>query len=229
MAITLALLVAPAAGWSIQDDGSKRPAPAIQEKSLPGHEDPRPQAPEVPGDPGADPDLDSGWLLLSARAGAWLHPEFEARTALGSREIKRGHLAMAGLELGWRSGPWSAALSFDTAAADDVTAWLGGARLGASVFLPVDDYLAVPLEAGISAGVLGGRLEVDQSGFGDFDPAWGFLTRGDLSAWLSDELSVSLWAEYRHIEFEYDREVLSGNRYAIGPSVALGISMAFLF
>jgi len=168
-------------------------------------------------------------IWAGVRGGAWIHPEFEAVTPQGARRIKGAALGEGGVDLGYRVEAWSIWLSFDYAMGDDIEVILAGAHLGYATELPLDEILPFPVWAQGSLGGIGGRLDVDLSGFGDFDPAWGFQARLQLSAAFADGLEASLWMDYRIISFEYEEATISGDDEAFGSTFALGGALTVRF
>jgi len=210
----LAASLVLAVSWAIQEEPPSKP----QEEAKP--------------EPVQEPlpvELAAEVWSIGFRAGAWTHAAFEASTALGRREIEKETLAEVGLNAGYRSGPWFARLSLDLAGTEDVAVVLGGFHVGLAEPLPVEDLVGVPVLAGLSAGLIGGRLEVDEPGFGDFEPGWGFQAELELSALLSEGVQVSLWLAYRSIEFEFKEDIQSGDSEAVGSSFALGGALSLRF
>ena len=173
--------------------------------------------------------FEGGALHLAMRVGAWFTPEFEALTPLGGRRIREQSIGDAGVDLGMHLGHVSLRASIDVGFGDDVTALVGGLHLGIADKLPLEDVLPCPLVAEGSIGLLAGKLDVDASGFGDFDPAIGFQARLELAVPISPCSRVSLWLDYRRLDFEFDETVLSGDDEAFGSTFALGAGFTLRF
>jgi len=162
-------------------------------------------------------------IFATARVGAWRHGAFDAQTTLGRREIESGFLALGGLDLGARYHQLTGWLSLDYGDGDDLSVAALGAHIGWR------ERLSESLWGMLSTGLLAARLDVDASGFGDFDPALGLQLRGELSTLLGSATRVSLWADYRQLGFDYDEPTLSGDDEAFGPTFAFGGSLSIRF
>lgn len=131
-----------------------------------------------------------------------------------------------GLDLEARGQGWTLRASFDVAQGDDLSSWIAGAHVGR---VQPFNVASVPPTVGLSAGIIGGELEVDVSGFGDFERAVGFQVRGDLTVPLGASTGVAFWADYRSLNFDFDVIVLSGDRKAFGSTYALGGALVMRF
>lgn len=168
--------------------------------------------------------------FLEVRTGAWFHRAFQAETAQGSRRIRNQALFDAGFDLGYRLEPFTFRASLDYAGAKALDGWIFGAGVGILEPLPVlEDALDLPLLVEISVGAARGSMTVDLTGFGNFDPAWGFEARAQFLAPLQPGVLVSLWAEFRSFALSYEGMILAGDRKAFGPSVVLGVALVFSF
>lgn len=173
--------------------------------------------------------FEGGALHLAMRVGVWFTPEFESLTPRGGRRIREQSMGDAGVDLGMYLGHLSLRASFDAGFGDDVTALVGGVHLGVADKLPLEDVLPCTLLAEGSIGLLAGNLNVDASGFGDFDPAIGFQARLELAVPVSPRSRVSLWLDYRRLDFEFDETVLVGDDEAFGSTFALGVALTLRF
>ena len=175
----------------------------------------------VPAEPrGGEPCSE---IFATARAGAWRHGAFDAQTPAGRREIEPGLIGLGGLDLGGRFHQLLGWPSIDYASGDPLTLAAAGAHVGWRQRLGES-----PLWAGLSGGLLAGRLEVDVSGFGDFDAAVGLQGRGELSTLLGST-RLALWGDVRRLSFAYDEPTLSGDDEAFGATFAFGAAMTLRF
>jgi hypothetical protein len=163
--------------------------------------------------------------LVDVRAGVAVLSlgSFSARTPLGLREIEDDLLAEAHLELGLDWEGWGLHLGGAAAGADDVqvrTAWL---RVSTPSLFGGD--IAVRL----SGGVLLGSLEIDEPGFGDFEPAVGYLARLSIETPRMSSLALAAWADLRGLEFDYDEPTLSEDASIGALSFAIGLSAGLRF
>jgi hypothetical protein len=88
---------------------------------------------------------------------------------------------------------------------------------------------ALPHEITAYAGGLWGQLEVRQTGFGDFDDAWGFAAGLEFTWFLHQRWTFSLIGEYRHLKFGYEPDVVSGDDSIGGSGVWGGASIDVRF
>jgi hypothetical protein len=87
----------------------------------------------------------------------------------------------------------------------------------------------VPDEVMAYAGVLVGRVKVDETDFGTFDRSVGFGGGFTFGWTLSPHCIVQFYAEYRNLSFDYNRSVLSGDDKIGGSSVWLGAGIDYRF
>lgn len=186
-------------------------------------EEPSDITPQVP------PTSSEGRLLLWARGGAWFIKDFEADTSNGIRKVSGASLPDLGLDFGYAFGHWAVHLSADWARSGDVSLAIGGLHVGATTLLPLEEILSFPVAAHFSMGVIAGHLEIDSGGFGDFEDAVGFQARLLFVTRILEGTGVSLWMDYRHIAFDYEEAVFSGDENAVESSFALGGSVVFRF
>ncbi len=167
--------------------------------------------------------------FVALRAGGSRFPEFDALTAQGRRTIDSGVLFDAGLDAGMS---WSGFLVFatvDLARSPDLDMFISG--LHAGLQWPWDEPHREPpfLRGSLSAGVLYGTLETDESAFGEFEAAIGFQIRAAVSLQITSALEAGLWLEVRHLGFEYEDDVIQGDRSAGGVLPTAGLSLGFRF
>jgi hypothetical protein len=79
----------------------------------------------------------------------------------------------------------------------------------------------LPHEVTVYAGGLWSTAEARDDRFGDFDEAWGFSAGLQFTWFLSRTWAFSLAAEYRHLRYDYEEEVNSGDT-KLGGSGAWG-------
>ncbi|HYE98016.1 MAG TPA: hypothetical protein VEJ18_03850, partial [Planctomycetota bacterium] len=199
----------------------------LRQDKPPSPEFPVPQEVVEPATtPAPDEFNDIDGLRAAVRGGAWFVPEFEAQTAGGRRRLKSTSMGDVGLDLDARWAAWLLRVSFDAAQGDDLSVRLGGLHVGRVESL---EGLGLPVTVAGSVGVIAGALDVDVAGFGDFDRAVGFQARGELTWPTTGRWGVSLWADYRRLDIEYEEPVLSGDDEAWGSTVALGGALIVRF
>ena len=171
-----------------------------------------------------EPDPDRPYFFATLRGGAIFDTlSFDALTTVGPRELKAGTLGIARIELGAAlSDAFYAAVAVEAGLGDEVRTITGEAALGCRV-------IAGDIELRAQVGALGSKVDVDVSGFGDFDPAFGVRAALDAGFHLSDTLRLSLGVEFRHLSYDWSDEVISGDREASGQGVGLtfGLSLDF--
>ena len=181
-------------------------------------------------DPPPDPEPGS---FLRLRMGAWAGRgfEFEADRAGGVRVTSDGStMASAGIDVGTEL--YRGVILFGTveeSAARNQRARAAGAYLGYRERPAESIGRGVPDEVTLYAGGLWGSFEVDESGFGDFDDAFGFGGGIELAWRLGRSSAISLLAEYRFLEFDYEPDVTGGDTKAGGSTGWLGIGIDLRF
>ncbi|HEX7902007.1 MAG TPA: hypothetical protein VF950_29880 [Planctomycetota bacterium] len=163
--------------------------------------------------------------LIDVRAGVGvlLLDGFQADTPLGTREIESDPLALASLELGLDWEGWGISLGGAVAGTGDVQARLGWLRLATPALLEL------PVALRVSAGPVAGTLDIDASGFGDFEPGLGFLARVSLETRRESPLTLALWVDALALEFDYDEPTLSGDKGVGSFGLAVGLSAGLRF
>jgi hypothetical protein len=170
---------------------------------------------------------------LRFRAGVWASRgfSFEAiRPNATQVKIDEEVLPAAGLDLGLVvADKFLVFLSGDYAGTDDIALPALGAGIGYREVRKADSARGVPDEVSVYAGGFYGRFEVDAEDFGDFDDAVGFRA-GLALTWIpSRGSSIGVVAEYRLVEFDYEEEVLEGDRHAGGSSGWIGAAFDLRF
>ncbi len=171
--------------------------------------------------------------LASARLGVWTGRSFRfeavrpdgtkaasKQQALFSASIMAGaqfyeHLAVQG--------------TFEADLASKITATVGGVYLGWRENPKPRYGKGVPDEVMLYAGVLLGRLEVDQTDFGDFKRGVGFGAGVEFGWELSPHLVIELFAEYRYLKFDYKPTILSGDDHIGGSTGWFGVGLDYRF
>jgi hypothetical protein len=165
---------------------------------------------------------------VGAAAGieAWSHGGFETLAVAGRREIESDLLPSATLELlvGWRG--WDLGVGAALGEGDDLQSRLGWVRLAPPAFL--DGGEALPVQLRGSVGIVGGTVDVDVSGFGDFETSLGAFARLSVETRPS-AAAFAAWADVRALEFDYDEPTLSGDDALGGTTFALGLSVGLRF
>jgi hypothetical protein len=87
----------------------------------------------------------------------------------------------------------------------------------------------VPDEVMVYAGAFWAQFEIEEPGFGDFDDAIGFRAGLTISYFLSPSFSVSAIGEYRLVEFDYEEDVIEGDKQAGGSGAWVGASLDLRF
>jgi hypothetical protein len=148
---------------------------------------------------------------------------FEADTPFGLREVESDPLAQASLELGLDWEGWGIHLGGAVAGAGDVQARLGWLRLSTPALLDL------PVALRVSVGPVAGTLDIDESGFGDFDAGLGFLARVSLETPRESPLCLALWVDALALEFDYDEPTISGDEAFGGLGLSVGLSAGLRF
>lgn len=201
----------------LQDPPEVVPVPAGQE----------PEPTEVVPIPAAVEGHSHGLGDLRAGIGGWIIGEFRARTPLGLRVVEDDLLAEAHLEIGFDWEGWGVYLGGAAAGTGDVQARIGWLRMSTPALLETSAPLPIALR--VSGGVTAGSLDIDESGFGDFEPAVGLLGRISFETPRDNPLALAIWADVRAMEFDYDEPTISGDDSLGGVGFALGLSAGFRF
>jgi hypothetical protein len=163
-------------------------------------------------------------FLPGIRGGGWWMGEFEAVTPAGARRIKSTLFFDAGLDLRAEYGGWTLAATGDYGVAKDLTMTAAGVLIGKCWQLGDSPHYIQ-----LSAGPFFGRLDVSTTGFGDFDSAVGGEVRLSSTVAVHDHIELQLWADYRHLKFDFDETVLSGDKDAGGGTFAVGAGFLMRF
>jgi hypothetical protein len=219
------LIEALAFAFLVQAQGDPKPQedPPTQEKKVPA-EGKKAQEKQDPESPSEEPS--PVHVVAGIRGGAWTLPVFDVMTPAGRRRIDPSLLFDAGVDLGGEYEGWTLGLSGDYGSGKQLRILSGGVLFGPTWVFD-DDPL--PFELRLSAGPSFGRLEVQESDFGNFKSAVGFEARLSAVSWLSRRLGLSLWADYRQMSFKYDGTILSGDSSAGGSMFAMGVGLLMRF
>ena len=171
--------------------------------------------------------------FLRLRAGVWAAGDFafEAIRA-DSTQVKLDDevLPAAGLDLGFIfAEKFLLMFSGDYAATDHVSVPSAGAAIGYLERRRPDSARGVPDEVAVYAGGFWSSFEVDTEGFGDFEDAIGFRAGLSLMWKPSSGVAVGAVGEYRLVEYDYEDEVISGDRHAGGSGVWAGATLDLRF
>lgn len=171
--------------------------------------------------------------FVRVRTGAWVGNgfDFEAiRTDLRQvRSDGNGLFSVAldaGVELVDRVVVFATAEGNFT---NDTRAEIVGAYLGYRDRAGPDAAPEIPDEITLYAGGIWGRYEVEESLFGDFEPAFGFGGGIQVTWYATEALAFSLLGEYRLIEFDYEEPVLVGDTFAGGSTGWVGLALGLRF
>ncbi len=188
-------------------------------------------AADVPAEMQWEDDGFEGFVRL--RAGAWISRgfEFQAVRADSMQVTSTGEgLGSAGVDGGFTIFDHYVLLAtLEQSLTDDVTSRIAGACVGFRERSDPGSPVGVPSEVMLYAGVIWGTFEVDASGFGDFEDAWGFRAGGAFTWQPSPGIAGSLIVEYRLIEFNYEEPVVEGDSHAGGSTVWIGMAVDFRF
>jgi hypothetical protein len=171
--------------------------------------------------------------FVRLRGGAWISRGFEFKT-LRADSIQVSSDGQA-LWSGGADGGFTLLdhyvlfATYEMSLTDDVTSLIAGACVGFRERSDPGSPVAVPSEVMLYAGPIWGTFEIDASGFGDFEDAWGFRAGASFTWQPSPGIAGSLIAEYRVIEFEYELEVAEGDSHAGGSTVWIGMAVDFRF
>lgn len=172
-------------------------------------------------------------VVAIARAGAWTGRDFEfeaTRTDGLVSTSKQTTFFSASVMLGVEIHDHFMLLGMiEGNVGSKITSELAGLYVGWHQ-RPKERYgKGVPDEATVYAGVVGGNLDVDKTNFGDFDTGVGF-GGGITFGWtVTPQMSVELIGEYRFIEFDYEKDVVSGSTKIGGNTGWFGLGVNFRF
>jgi len=182
---------------------------------------------ELPPPPGEDEEeARSGTAQVGIRGGLWMLPDFKSTIPAGGREFTRTALFDVGVDFSLLFDSVFVGSSIDYALTNELSIFSFSAQAGFEADL---GKLLVPLSLRASAGIMLAELDVDEESFGDFDHGVGFLARVELTGRVTSSVVASLWVDYRHIEFDYEPTVLSGDDKAGGATFAVGLSVGLRF
>jgi len=188
---------------------------------------------EVPRTLQIDDDWSAADGIAAVRVGVWAGREFSfdaIRTDSTQARSKQQAFASASVLGGVQLYEHVVLLgTYEGDLASKISAQVGGGYLGWRE-RPKEKYgKGVPDEVLLYAGVLVGRLDVKKDDFGSFDRATGF--GGGLAfGWsISNHASVQLYGEYRFLRFDYNRDVLSGDKSIGGSSGWFGLGLDWRF
>jgi hypothetical protein len=168
------------------------------------------------------------YSFFQARGGLWVSGgfDFEAVRLDGRHKVEGRGLYSGGADAGVvLVDHYMLFATYEASAAGDVFSDLVG--LSAGYRLKVKDYFynQPPMEASVFGGVIWGRFEVDETGFGDFEDSIGGRAGLALSWTLAESLRMTAVLEYRRITFEYEPDIISGDDRAGGSSVWAGLGL----
>jgi hypothetical protein len=163
-------------------------------------------------------------FLPGLRVGGWWMAQFKTTTPAGERKIDPTLFFDAGVDLRLEYGGWSLAATGDYGVANDVTIAAGGVLLGKCWQLGDSPHYLQ-----LSAGPIFGRLDVSPSGFGDFESGVGVEARLSTTVAVHDHIELQIWADYRHLKFDYEEPVVSGDKDAGGATFAVGAGFLMRF
>jgi hypothetical protein len=163
-------------------------------------------------------------FLPGLRVGGWWMGESEAVTPAGARRIKSTLFFDAGIDLRAEYGGWTLAPTADYGVARDLTIASGGVLFGKCWQLGESAHFVQ-----LSAGPLFGKLDVSMPGFGNFKSAVGAEVRLSSTVAVHDHIELQLWADYRHLKFDFDETVLSGDKDTGGGMFAVGAGFLMRF
>jgi hypothetical protein len=188
---------------------------------------------ELPRTMQIDEDWASASGVVAARVGVWAGRSFKfeaVRTDSTQASSKQQAFFSASVLGGVQLFDHVVILgTYEADLASKISAQVGGAYLGWRE-RPKEKYgRGVPDEVLAYAGALFGRIDVDKTDFGSFDRATGF--GGGLAfGWsLTPHLTAQLYAEYRYLRFDYNRDVLSGDRSIGGSTGWFGLGIDYRF
>lgn len=174
-----------------------------------------------------------GSLILGARTGIWTGRDFKfeaVRTDSTQATSKSSSFFSAAVLGGLQFDDHIVLLgTFEGDFSSKISSQVYGGYLGWRE-RPAQRYgKGVPDEVLIYAGALVGHFEVQKSDFGDFDRGVGFGGGLSLGWSISRRATIQLHGEYRHLSFDYQRDVLTGDDKIGGNSVWIGGGIDFRF
>jgi len=180
-----------------------------------------------------DPEFKTVEGVVAARMGIWTGHEFAfeaVRTDATEAKSKQETFFTASLLGGVQFYEHVVLLgTYEGDIASKVTVQVGGLYVGWREH-PKQKYgKGVPDEVMVYAGAIVGRLVVHKDDFGSFDAGVGFAGGVSMGWMLSSQASIQLYGEYRLIEFDYERKIVSGDD-SIGGStilIAAGVDLRF--
>src|SRR5258706_2949842 len=163
----------------------------------------------------SDEEWSSVSAVLDARVGVWTGRSFsfqairtDATQATSKQQALFSASVLGGVEFFDHSVPLG---TDEQDLASKITGQVGGGYVGWREH-PKQKYgKGVPDEVLVYAGVLVGRIDVNQTDFGSFDRGVGFGGGLALGWTLSPHAAVQFYAEYRSLPFDYQRDVLVGD------------------
>ena len=181
----------------------------------------------------ADPEWSTVEGVVAARMGIWTGHGFEfaaVRTDNTEAKSKQSTFFTASLLGGVQLHEHVVLLgTYEGDIASKVTVQVAGAYLGWREH-PKQRYgKGVPDEVMIYAGAILGRYKVHRDDFGTFDEGIGFAGGIALGWMLTSHLSFQLYGEYRLIEFDYEREIMSGDDAVGGSTLLIAAGIDFRF
>jgi len=181
----------------------------------------------------ADPEFSAVEGVVAARLGIWTGHGFEfsaVRTDNTEAKSNQSTFFTASLMGGVQFYEHVVLLgTYEGDIASKVTIQVGGAYLGWREH-PKQRYgKGVPDEVTVYAGAILGRFKVHKDDFGTFDGAVGFAGGISLGWMLTSQLSLQLYGEYRLIEFDYNRDITSGDNSVGGSTILIAAGIDFRF
>jgi hypothetical protein len=119
--------------------------------------------------------------------------------------------------------------TYEASLASKLTIMAGGVYVGVRDHPKPRYGKGVPDEVMLYAGVLLGRVDVDEPEFGNFDRGVGFAGGVELGWSIAEGMVVGLYGEYRNLKFDYQRDILSGDDTLGGSSVWVGLGLDYRF
>jgi hypothetical protein len=171
--------------------------------------------------------------VATVRLGAWVGRDFnfeavrtDGKQATSKQEALFSASLMGGIEL---YDHFMILGSVEADVANKITSDLVGVYLGWHE-RPKERYgKGVPDEATIFAGAIGGNLTVHETDFGDFDRGIGFGAGVAFGWTLSSHWTAEVLGEYRYLKFDYEKDVVSGDKHIGGNTGWFGLGMSLRF
>ena len=188
---------------------------------------------DLPVEPASSEGAAGAETFLRLRAGAWACRgfAFEATRPNATKvSIDDEVLPSAGIDLGITvADKFLFFVSGDYAGTDHIQLPALGAAVGYRELRRPDSAKGVPDEVSVYAGAFWSSFEVDTKDFGDFEDAVGFRAGIALTWRTSRGTTLSAVGEYRLVEFDYEPEILEGDRHAGGSSAWVGAAFDLRF